>query len=271
MFDINTYKADFRTKHILELSESEKMEVSKVDLSIFDSIPYFLGEQSFAFSDCWGLARMFYAVHGWQFDIDEGHTYEHKETALLHVVRYVRQNFHRTNISDVEYGDLLLFGFHVFVYLGQEQDGRTKVIGQSPLNTEILTAGGIYYIDIKEMELFCGGWPVEVWRRNKAKLCIPYKLTDNDRAVIQLNKQDNPYKSKKQRFRGEETYGTYVRAENFLQFRGYSPDVAKTWVQRKQEIDGGLAYKVAQLGGLIQLNDMEGRMERIGKVLQKML
>ena len=235
LVDINRYEPCFRT----EPTATET--VQDVDLRIFERIPYFLYRQSFALSDCWGIARMFYAVHGWIFDIDSEHNSDNGAMGALGISHKVKREFEEVQEGELDYGDLVTFGGHVFVFL-HHQGARLEVIGQNPLNTEILTASGRFLVESEKLESFSRG-KMRCWKRNKQKTCKPYKLTPSDRQIVELNHKYNP-------FGVNGIMEAYEASDKqtmcFLRWRGYNAEQAEALIAEKKAIDSILNRKASR-------------------------
>ena len=233
--DINRYEPNFWT----EPTATET--VQDVDLRIFERIPYFLYRQSFALSDCLGVARMFYAVHGWIFDIDSIHKPDNGVMGALGINHIIKREFKETSAEHLDYGDLVTFGGHVFVFLNH-QGARLEVIGQNPLNTEILTASNRFLVESEKLESFSRG-KMRCWKRNKQKTCKPYKLTLSDWQIIELNHKYNP-------FGVNGIMEAYEASDKqimcFLRWRGYNAEQAEALIAEKNRIDSILNRKASR-------------------------
>ena len=171
------------------------------DLDVLIHIPYFLHRHDFSMSDCWGVARLFYALHGWQFNIDE-YYYKDKNGFVgckyVGFSHYIKNNFTpTTNVDELEYGDLIIYGRHVVIFIR-----KGLLLGQSPLNTELLTDSRWW---AKTPDQMGSDWVG--YKRNKAKLCIPYTLTNQDVQMIKRNWRRNIFMPL--------AFNDYVVKENF--------------------------------------------------------
>lgn len=92
------------------------------DIGNFIGIPHYFGESSRTACDCIGLARLFYAEHGWQ-SISDGKPEDVDEYKAqpFRILRYFLKNFDRIeSIDALEYGDIVitkvLSEHHVGIY-----------------------------------------------------------------------------------------------------------------------------------------------------------
>jgi len=217
--DFANYRPNFRTiaidkpiKEICLLSESQK------ELELFINIPYFLHRHSFDFTDCIGLARIFYAYHGWSLNIEDCYSQDKQgfwKCNYLRMVRYIRDNFTQTRkIEELEYGDLLIFGQrHAMIYLK-----KGLLLGQGGLfghgYAEIASSSKIYKADLSEAPAWIG--------YKRKEYCMPYQLTKQEWSLVQINQMYNPYLHKPDGDIIHELEDIRQTQIEILTYRGYS-------------------------------------------------
>jgi len=215
-FNFENYNPDYRTERCLKPEKDLcLLKENPSELQLFLNVPYFLHRHSFAMSDCWGLARLFYAYHGWQFDIEAFYTERNGfiNCSGLQLARYLKMAFSRTQkIEELEYGDLLVYGRHVMIYLG-----NGLILGQAHWNIEIISVSAIYKTDPARFGQWIG--------YKRRFYCKPYKLTEKDCCVVAINQVHNNYREALADFEIETLRNVYAE---ILGFRGYSlPSIQK--------------------------------------------
>lgn len=199
--NLDTYKPNYQT-------EATYTHGARPDLYLLKNIPFGNFHQTFAMSGCWGIARLFYALYGVQFHID-GFYYiddkEHLRREWDKCFNYLQENFDAVPLTHtkasnfhkvLKYGDAVCWQKHIGIYIGKHL-GRPSLLCQ-PFGSTNGTTSRIIALD---KEYYCfdvapnkryetlGG--VRVFR--PARFCQPYKLTESDKAIIEMNHSKNPY------------------------------------------------------------------------------
>ena len=132
-----------------------------MNIDKFIGIPHYFGESSFDGCDCIGLVRLFYAEHGWSQDFDDGLPID-KDTYMTAPVwrrlfRYLHKNF--TEVSDVDYGDVVLFRINDCEHLGIIIDKYGRLLSMTVPEQEGVTTSRVYHRSMwKNVEH-------KIWRR----------------------------------------------------------------------------------------------------------
>ena len=177
-------------KYTFNLNINRAMPREKPDARLFIGIPYRLGKVGFNGCDCMGLAVMFYNANGWTL-WKQGEGWEGTKKTF----RYVRNHFKRIEKKELEYGDLILHGNHVDIFLGWSPSNENDYVilnqainsGDGCTSSRILTIGDWEY----EQSFNQKG---EYFHRKKAIDC--YCLSIDDMEVIKLNLIGNPYEKR---------------------------------------------------------------------------
>lgn len=94
--------------------------VDMEDINKFIGVPYKSGGESMQGCDCIGLARLFYQAHGWKQDFRDGKPIVAKEdaSAWKRLFRYMRVNFEKIEITQLTFGDIVLFEIERDIHFG---------------------------------------------------------------------------------------------------------------------------------------------------------
>ena len=177
--DINNYSFD--------LNDNRALSGEKPDARFFIGIPYRLGKVGLDGCDCMGLAVMFYNANGWLLN-KQGEGWEGTKKTF----RYVRRYFKRIEKEELEYGDLILHGNHVDIFLGWSPSNKHDYVilnhainsGDGCTSSKIITIGDTEYTELFDQK-------AEYFHRKKP---INVRILDiYDTQVIRLNLIPNPY------------------------------------------------------------------------------
>ena len=121
----------------------DEMNVDK-----FIGIPHHFNESTFDGCDCIGLVRLFYAEHGWSQDFTDDGIALTRDNYMLapqwrRLFRYLRRNF--TEVSDVDYGDVVLFRVNDCEHLGVIIDKYGRLLSMTVPEQEGVTTSTVYH------------------------------------------------------------------------------------------------------------------------------
>ena len=177
-YDINEYRFSM---------DKWEETAPQVDARMFVGIPYRLGKIGFDGCDCMGLASMFYCAHGWLLEKD-GEGWQ----GTKNLFRYVRNTFKRIKKKELEYGDLILHGNHVDIFLGwsPSNDNDYVLLNQAINSGEGCTSSKIITIGDLEYNTSFDSKAEYYHRKSRYLTWLP---NANDVEVITINLLGNPY------------------------------------------------------------------------------
>lgn len=211
--DINQYKP-----HSFDTPKNDKAYPPQHIEEMFTGIPYFFYKQGFDFSDCIGLARVFYAFHGWMFPVEDIHNMAVGGRGLTRLWDKHGEYFDDISPDSLEYGDLIILPpAGLYIFLGWNE-GKAVTLGYPSTTWCILTESTFINLDLTKEHKYIK--PICLHR--KPIYCEPYRLSKDDEQFICLNRQYNPYMVEDTRLL--DTYTPEKQNElmhNALAFRGY--------------------------------------------------
>lgn len=183
--DINQY-----APHSFNTPKSDKAHPPQHIEEMFTGIPYFFYKQGLDFADCIGLARVFYAFHGWMFPIEDIHNMAVGGRGLTRLWDKHKEYFDDISPDSLEYGDLIILPrAGLYIFLGWNK-GKAVTLGYPSNAWCILTESSIIHLDLVQCEQ---KYIKPVCLHRKPNYCEPYRLSKEDEQVICLNRQYNPY------------------------------------------------------------------------------
>lgn len=182
--DVNQYQP-----HSFDTPKSDKVYPPQNVEEMFTGVPYFFYKQGFDFSDCIGLARAFYAFHGWMFPVEDIHNMAVGGRGLTRLWDKHGEYFDDISPDSLEYGDLIILPpAGLYIFLGWN-NGKAVTLGYPSTTWCILTESAIINLDLtkehKHIKPIC--------LHRKPIYCEPYRLSKEDGQFICLNRQYNPY------------------------------------------------------------------------------
>lgn len=163
------------------------------DLNQLIDIPFYNFRQDFSICDCWGITRLFYALYGVQFNIDDYYYIDEKEHLRrdwTKCFQYLKENFdeqppsetYQELLKSLHYGDAICWQRHIGVYIGMYR-GKPSLICQPFGSTLLETQSRIIPLDKEYFHFEASN--IHVYR--PARFCEPYSLTCIDKSIIDRN------------------------------------------------------------------------------------
>lgn len=178
------------TAHSFDTPKTKAVHEDKRDLRLFTGIPYFFYKQGFDFADCIGLARIFYACHGWSAPIEDIHNFSKGGRGLTQLWDWSKGYFDSISPDSLEYGDIIIVprcGLYVFL---DWIDNKALTLGYRHDAECVLSVSSLITLDIEQIEK--GKIPFTCLHRIP-RYCEPYELTEDDIKMVTINHIDNPY------------------------------------------------------------------------------